>query len=58
MCNKAMVGTTLKIEYDVRGVEDLKYKDWYLISSNHQSWNDVFMLQNALNRKVPFPILG
>ena len=53
-CNKLMV-RILGIEWDVRGADDLIYEDWYLISSNHQSWNDVFMLQTALNRRVPFP---
>ncbi len=53
-CNRQMV-RILKIEFDIRGVDGLKYKDWYLIGSNHQNWNDVFMLQVALNRKIPFP---
>ena len=53
-CNRKMV-SILKIDFDVRGADDLEYNDWYLIGSNHQSWNDVFMLQVALNRKVPFP---
>ncbi|NNF17048.1 MAG: acyltransferase [Gammaproteobacteria bacterium] len=53
-CNKFMV-KILQIDWDVRGADDLKYNDWYLISSNHQSWNDVFMLQTALSKRVPFP---
>ena len=53
-CNRQMV-RILNIDFDVRGVANLEYNDWYLISSNHQSWNDVFMLQVALNRRVPFP---
>lgn len=53
-CNRQMV-RILDIEFDIRGVDELKYEDWYLIGSNHQSWNDVFMLQVALNRRIPFP---
>lgn len=53
-CNRKLV-SILNIDFDVRGVDGLEYNDWYLISSNHQNWNDVFMLQVALNRRVPFP---
>lgn len=52
-CNRAMINIH-DIDFDIRGVEGLKRDDWYLIGSNHQNWNDVFMLQVALNRKVPF----
>jgi len=53
-CNK-FNAQILGIDWDVRGVDDLVYDDWYLVSSNHQSWNDVFMLQVALNGRIPFP---
>lgn len=53
-CNRMMV-RILKIDFDIRGVDGLKHNDWYLLGSNHQSWNDVFMLQVALNRRIPFP---
>ncbi len=42
------------IEFDVRGAEGLRMDDWYLLSSNHQSWCDVFALQYAFNRRIPF----
>ena len=42
------------LEFDVRGVDGLRMDDWYLVSSNHQSWADVFALQHALNRRIPF----
>ena len=42
------------IEFDVRGGDDLRMNDWYLLSSNHQSWVDVFALQHAFNRRIPF----
>jgi 1-acyl-sn-glycerol-3-phosphate acyltransferase len=42
------------ITFDVRGTETLEFDRWYLIASNHQSWVDVFALQHAFNRKIPF----
>lgn len=42
------------IEFDVRGTDDLSMDQWYLIGCNHQSWVDVFALQYAFNRKIPF----
>jgi 1-acyl-sn-glycerol-3-phosphate acyltransferase len=42
-----------KIDWDIRGLEKLKKKDWYLVMSNHQSWVDILVLQKALNRKIP-----
>ncbi len=42
-----------KIEWDIRGLEQLKRKEWYLVMSNHQSWVDILVLQKTLNRKIP-----
>jgi len=42
-----------KIEWDVRGLEKLEKKEWYLILSNHQSWVDILVLQTILNQKIP-----
>ena len=39
--------------WDVEGVQDLRYADWYLVNCNHQSWVDIFVLQHVLNRRVP-----
>ena len=41
------------IEWDIRGLEQLKKKDWYLVLSNHQSWVDILALQTTLNQKIP-----
>lgn len=43
-----------KIEWDVRGVEGLDPKGWYLVVSNHQSWVDILVLQKLFNRRIPF----
>ena len=42
-----------KIEWDIRGLEKLKKKEWYLVVSNHQSWVDILVLQTTLNQKIP-----
>ena len=42
-----------KIEWDIRGLEKLEKKEWYLIISNHQSWVDILALQTTLNQKIP-----
>ena len=42
-----------KIDWDIRGLEKLTKKEWYLIISNHQSWVDILVLQTILNQKIP-----
>lgn len=42
-----------RVELDVSGDEGLKYKEWYLITSNHQSWADILIMQMVLNRRIP-----
>jgi len=69
-CNSGWMYLVQKTQWDVQGMEGLSYKSWYLLSSNHQSYADIFVLQHLLNRKIPllkfyikreliyFPILG
>ena len=45
---------TQKQRWHVEGVEQLKKRDWYLVLANHQSWADIFVLQNIFNRRIPF----
>jgi 1-acyl-sn-glycerol-3-phosphate acyltransferase len=34
--------------------DDVLFRDrWYLVISNHQSWSDILILQNALWRRIP-----
>jgi len=42
-----------KTVWDVRGLDNLNYRGWYLVVSNHQSWSDIFVLQKMLNRRIP-----
>ncbi len=39
---------------DVRGLEGLSTREWYLVVSNHQSWVDILVLQAVFNRRIPF----
>lgn len=45
-----LVGRT---RWDVSGLEGLQRKGWYLVSSNHQSWVDILVLQWVFNRRIP-----
>ena len=45
---------THNTKLEVSGIETLTLKDWYLVTSNHQSWVDILILQRVLNRKIPF----
>ena len=40
--------------WDVQGVEGLHSRGWYLVSSNHQSWVDILVLQRIFHGHVPF----
>jgi len=40
--------------WDVQGVEGLHARGWYLVSSNHQSWVDILVLQRIFHRHIPF----
>ena len=42
------------IQWDVRGIDKLEPREWYLVLSNHQSWVDILVLQKVFNRKIPF----
>ncbi len=45
---------TRHINIEVTGIEDLNRKDWYLVTSNHQTWTDIPILQKVFFRKIPF----
>ena len=40
--------------WDVQGVEGLHLRGWYLVSSNHQSWVDILVLQRIFHGRIPF----
>jgi 1-acyl-sn-glycerol-3-phosphate acyltransferase len=39
---------------DVQGVDGLHARGWYLVSSNHQSWVDILVLQRIFHGHIPF----
>jgi 1-acyl-sn-glycerol-3-phosphate acyltransferase len=43
-----------RTRFDVKGLEGLSSKEWYLVTSNHQSWVDILVLQRIFNHKIPF----
>ena len=43
-----------KTKWDVKGLEGLDHHGWYLVTSNHQSWADIFSMQHIFNRRIPF----
>ncbi len=52
-CNSAWMALTQRTQWDVQGFEDLEPNSWYMVSSNHQSWVDILVLQHLLNHKIP-----
>jgi len=53
-CNKLFSDALLPTRFDIRGVEQLDKKAQYFICSNHQTWNDIHVLQKTFYGKAPF----
>ena len=51
--NSFWMWLTQPLQWDVSGVEALDKEHWYFVSSNHQSWADILILQHLLNRRIP-----
>ncbi len=52
-CNKAWINLLHKPKWKVNGFQKLDSKNWYLVTANHQSWADIFVLQSITNRNIP-----
>lgn len=52
--NRVILALTQSIEWDVRGLTGLERRESYLMIANHQSWNDILVLQLVFNRRIPF----
>lgn len=52
--NGAWIALMQKIEWNISGVESLRNGRWYLVSSNHQTWVDILVLQKVFYRRIPF----
>lgn len=53
-CNLWLGDRLLGTAWDLRGVERLDRNGQYLVCSNHQSWNDIYVLMKAFDRRAPF----
>lgn len=51
--NNRLVDLLHRVEWDVRGAEDLDRKHWYFVTCNHQSWADIPAIQYVLNSRIP-----
>ena len=52
--NNAWIKAVRPVAWDVQGVEKLHPRGWYLVSSNHQSWVDILVLQRIFHGHIPF----
>jgi 1-acyl-sn-glycerol-3-phosphate acyltransferase len=52
--NNAWIEAVNPARWEVRGLEGLHRRGWYLVSSNHQSWVDILVLQRVFHRRIPF----
>ncbi|GAA3973425.1 acyltransferase [Allohahella marinimesophila] len=52
--NTLLLNSFHDIKWDVRNHADLNTKNYYLVTSNHQSWSDIVVLQTVLSGKAPF----
>jgi 1-acyl-sn-glycerol-3-phosphate acyltransferase len=52
--NNAWLAAANPAPWDVQGLEGLNPRGWYLVSSNHQSWVDILVLQRIFHGRIPF----
>ncbi|MCQ4273195.1 acyltransferase [Pseudomonas kuykendallii] len=51
-CNKGWMALVRRTRWNVEGLDGLDYQHSYLVTSNHQSWVDILVLQHQLNRRI------
>jgi 1-acyl-sn-glycerol-3-phosphate acyltransferase len=52
--NNAWIAAVNPAPWDVQGVASLHPRGWYLVSSNHQTWVDILVLQRIFHGHIPF----
>jgi 1-acyl-sn-glycerol-3-phosphate acyltransferase len=52
--NNAWIVSVGPALWDVQGLDGLHRHGWYLVSSNHQSWVDILVLQRIFHGRIPF----
>jgi 1-acyl-sn-glycerol-3-phosphate acyltransferase len=53
LVNNFVLDLTQQMELDVQGLENLHRDRWYLVTCNHQTWADIFLLQRVFLYKIP-----
>ncbi len=51
--NNTLIGLISRPRWQIEGLEGLSKDQWYLVTSNHQSWADILVLQKVFNRRIP-----
>lgn len=51
--NNAIIALISRPRWHLEGFDNLRYDDWYLVTSNHQSWADILVMQRVFNRRIP-----
>ena len=51
--NTSFINFFIHVKWEVVGDLELKTNEWYLVLANHQSWADIVVLAQVLNRKIP-----
>ena len=54
MVNVGITNLLMRIDWDIRIHADLNPKGQYLCCSNHQTWNDIFVLMHSFGTRAPF----
>lgn len=52
--NNAWLSMVEPRPWQVSGLDGLMPHGWYFVSSNHQSWADILVLQRIFHRRIPF----
>ena len=52
--NGLIMAAAGRTRWHVEGVAGLNPRGWYLVSSNHQSWTDILVLQKVFHGRIPF----
>ena len=53
-CNTLMVGALMPIDWQTSINAEFTPQGQYLVCSNHQTWNDIFVLMKTFGSKAPF----
>lgn len=51
--NNLLMDLLHRVQWDVRGTENLSREHWYFVTCNHQSWADIPAIQYVLNSRIP-----